>query len=275
MTLKGHIIMNILVALDSNYVNPLTVMLNSIMCSNPVADFSVYVAHSSLTDEDFKKIEASVDAARCQIIPVFIPDTMLAHAPTAKRISKETYYRLIAAQYLPKSVNKILYLDPDIVVINPLYRLYNIDMGKNFFAGASHVGRFLNHLSTKRLLMDKDSSYINAGVLLMNIAELRRRQSIPYMFRFIKKNESKLYLADQDVLNSLYFRDTIEIDPLLYNLDEKTFSRGRKLSGGKNIDLDWVEKNTCIVHFNGKNKPWKQEEYKGSLDVFYKKYCDF
>ncbi len=267
--------MNILVALDSNYVGPLTVMLTSIMCSNPVADFNIYVAHSSLTDEDIKKIEASVDATRCKIIPIFIQDNLLAHAPTKKRISKETYYRLIAAEYLPKDVKKILYLDPDIVVINPLYRFYNIDMGKNFFAGATHVDKFTNNICTKRLRMDKESAYINAGVLLMNIEELRRRQSIPVMFRFVKRNESKLLLADQDVLNSLYYKEMIEINPLLYNLDEKTYVRRRTLSGGKKIDLDWVEKNTCIIHFNGKHKPWKEgEDYKGVLDVFYYKYCN-
>lgn len=265
--------MNILVALDSNYVGPLTVMLHSIMCSNPSSEFSIFVAHSSLVESDFTRIRASVDPNRCTVFPVLVQDDLLSRAPTAKRISKETYYRLIAAQYLPADIDRILYLDPDIVVINELDTFYNIDFDKKFFAGASHVGAFLHHFSYKRLKMDKESPYINAGVLMMNLEELRLRQNIPYMFRFIRKNKAKLFLADQDVLNSLYFKDMIEIDPLLYNLDEKTFKNSKKFSEHKTITLDWVENNTVIVHFNGKNKPWNAD-YEGCLDIFYERYCD-
>ena len=49
--------MNILVTLDSNYIPPLTVLLKSLMMTNPDNKFDLYVAHSSLTEEDFLKIK--------------------------------------------------------------------------------------------------------------------------------------------------------------------------------------------------------------------------
>ena len=52
--------MNILVTLNSGYVYPLTVMLHSMMQTNPATRFTIYVAHSSLTPSDFAKIRASV-----------------------------------------------------------------------------------------------------------------------------------------------------------------------------------------------------------------------
>ena len=45
--------MNILVTLDSNYVFPLTVLLKSIMITNINNTFDIYVAHCSLTENDF------------------------------------------------------------------------------------------------------------------------------------------------------------------------------------------------------------------------------
>ena len=48
--------MNILVTLDSNYVFPLTVLLKSLMITNSESEFDIYVAHSSLTEEDFGKL---------------------------------------------------------------------------------------------------------------------------------------------------------------------------------------------------------------------------
>ncbi|MGN0521162.1 MAG: hypothetical protein ACI4IQ_00845, partial [Eubacterium sp.] len=51
---------NLLVALDSNYVTPLCSMLRSIKKSNIGEQMNLYVAHSSLTDNDFRRIEAAV-----------------------------------------------------------------------------------------------------------------------------------------------------------------------------------------------------------------------
>lgn len=256
--------MNILVALNSNYVGPLTVMLSSIMNSNPGEKFAVYVAHSSLTDNNFARIRASVETDRCRIVPVRVPDNLLADAPVLKRISKETYYRLLAMDFLPESVEKILYLDPDIVVINPLRSIYDIELGDNLLAGASHISEFLKKCNRRRLEMPNDSCYVNAGVLLMNISGLRNTVHSKDIFDFINSApKSKLYLADQDVINALFGAKTVEADPRIFNLDEKTY---KTMCSG--LGIKWVKNNTVIVHFNGKYKPWKKG-YKGSLDGFY------
>ncbi len=41
----------------------------------------------------------------------------------------------------------------------------------------------------------------------------------------------------------------------------------------KNINLKWVTDNSAVIHYCGRNKPWK-ENYKGFLDVFYKQYSE-
>ncbi len=263
--------MNILVALNSNYIGPLGVMLHSMSLSNPNERFDIYVAHSSLTADDFAIIDNSVDLSRFTIHPIHVPDELLRDAPILERTSKETYYRLLATDILPEEVDRILYIDPDIVVINPLDEFYNIDMGDNYLAAAEHVGPFLHWVSTKRLKMPiKTSQYINAGVLMMNLKAMRKTETADKIFDFIKTTPMKLYLADQDVINALYFDKTLYINTYLYNLDEKTYKRGKKEKG---MNLEWVEKNSVIVHFNGKYKPWKPD-YKGELEGFYFKYAE-
>ena len=49
----------------------------------------------------------------------------------------------------------------------------------------------------------------------------------------------------------------------IYNLDERAFKHNKK-----NFDLNSVEKETAIVHYNGKYKPWLNG-YKGELNCFY------
>ncbi len=253
--------MNILVALNSNYVRQLTVMLHSMMLSNPDEYFDIFVAHSSLTQHDFRRISDSTDRKRCVIHPVKVQSKILDDAPVLKRISKETYYRLLAAEYLPQYLDRILYLDPDTVIMNPLDKLYNIDFGDNLIVAATHVALFVKTYNLKRLNMPENGEYINAGVMLMNLEGLRKSYTAQQIFDYIELNKKKLYLADQDVINALYGERTLTIRPELINLDEKTFKRSGK-------SLAWVEENTMIIHYDGKMKPWKPG-YKGELDRYY------
>ena len=119
--------MNILVTLDSNYVFPLTVLLKSLMITNSESEFDIYVAHSSLTEEDFEKIKSAADLSRTRIHPTLVSAGILENAPVLKRITKETYYRLLMMDYLPQNVDRILYIDPDTVVLRDISPLYNID----------------------------------------------------------------------------------------------------------------------------------------------------
>ncbi|MCL2089270.1 MAG: VTT domain-containing protein [Oscillospiraceae bacterium] len=258
--------MNILVTLDKNYIPQLKVMLTSLLCGNPDEDFAVYTAHSSLTEDDFDDIRAAV-SSRCRVIPIAISDTLFSSDPVLSRIPKETYYRLLAIDFLPEDVERILYLDADTVVINPIKPHYDIDFGDNLIAASGHVSGFVDAFNRRRLKMPKGTRYINAGVMMMNIKGLRDYPvTTEDIFSYIKANAKKLMLADQDVINALYGDKIILIDPRLFNLDEKIY-----ISNSTQIDLDWVRANTAIVHYNGSQKPWKPN-YNGQLACFYEKY---
>ena len=264
--MKGLKNMNILVTLDGNYVPHLIVMLKSLMFSNPDAHFDIYVAHSSLTDSHFKQMEKNVDLTRTKIHPVKVSDSLFKNAPILKRTAKETYFRLLLSEYLPESVDRILYIDPDTVVINPIDSLYNIDFKGNIIAAAGHTKGIVELLNHLRLHIGKNKKYVNAGIMMMNVAEMRKSVKTEDIFSYIKENGKKLYLADQDVINGMFWDRTINIDPCIYNLDEKTVYY-HKIDPG----TGWIDKHTVIVHFNGSEKPWK-DEYNGVLAPYYFRY---
>ncbi|MBE6784330.1 MAG: glycosyltransferase family 8 protein [Ruminococcaceae bacterium] len=254
--------MNILVTLNSGYIGPLSVMLKSIMINNPEEEFDLFVAHSSLTDEDFAIIQKVIDKNRTTVHPIVVPSSLMENAPVLKRISKETYYRLLVLDIIPQSVDKILYMDPDIVVNNSLKKLYEIPMGDAIVAGAGHTAPIVETYNKLRLDMPKKSRYVNAGVLMLNLEEMRKFCTTQDIFDYIAKNIKKLYLSDQDVINGMFGGRTVYFDTYVFNLDERVFKRNRK------IDIDWVRKNTSVIHYNGSQKPWKSE-YKGKLAEFY------
>ena len=118
--------------------------------------------------------------------------------------------------------------------------------------------------------MEKGCPYINSGVMLMNIALLRKHQDYSKVFEYISKNKNILFLPDQDIISAVYSDKIITIDPYIYNMTERMlFSpKTRKMD----INIEWVKENSAIVHYCGRNKPWK-ENYTGFLGNFYNQYA--
>ena len=102
----------------------------------------------------------------------------------------------------------------------------------------------------------------------MNLEILRKEHSGEAIRSYIDKNRRRLLLPDQDVFTALYGQKTKIADASLYNLGEIYLITHKMTKQMSDISIDWVRSNTVIVHYYGKNKPWKKD-YKGSLDVFY------
>ena len=190
----------------------------------------------------------------------------LEDAPTTARYPKEIYYRIFAAKYLPATLDRVLYLDPDLIVNGSLKELYTLPMDEYYFAAASHTGPIMRKMNEFRLDMDDDSPYINSGVMLMNLKLLREEQDYSEVFRFIEKRKNFLILPDQDIISSLYGSKIYALDTYRYNMTERLFKLHAPFE--KNLDLEWIRKHSVIIHYCGRNKPWK-ENYSGQLDVFY------
>ncbi len=261
--------MNILVTLNSGYIKPLCVMLRSLLSSHAQTTFDIYLINKTLTADDYKYLYEKVDGKNYTLHDIKIDDSMLNKAPVTDRYPFEMYYRIFAAKFLPKNIDKILYLDPDLVVIKSLHELYNIDLQDNFLAAASHVGKSLQKINEIRLQMETKGPYINSGVMLMNIKLLREQQDYDDVFEYIQKNKNLLFLPDQDIISAIYSDKIMSIDPYIYNMTERLLISPKSIA--KNIDLDWVNKNSAIIHYCGRNKPWK-EKYIGFMDNFYKQF---
>ncbi len=259
--------MNILVTLDANYIPYLNVMLYSFKKHHRDFDIKLYILHSSLKEKDVSETRKIIDS----LTLVNADDIALDNAPTTLRYPKEIYYRIFASRYLPESIDKVLYLDPDVIVNGRVDTLYNMDLSDYFFAAASHTGAFVRAINGIRLDMDENAPYINSGVMLMNLKKLRAEQNYGDVFAFIDKYKSMLVLPDQDIISSLYGSKIFTVDTFRYNMTEKLFMLHSPFE--KSLTLDWIRENTSIIHYCGRNKPWK-ENYTGYLDVFYKETVD-
>lgn len=259
--------MNILVTINKKYLKILFTMLNSLSFNNSKHILNVYVVANDLTISDFKNYH--VDNVKFTII--HFEDEILDSAPASKRYPSVIYYRLLAAKFLPNDLDRILYLDPDIIVLKDLSDLYNSDFNGNYYIGSSNVKNILRKFNEVKNGAPKKAPYLNTGVLLINLKELRKFDQSKEVYNFILKKRMTLMLPDQDVLQGLYGDKVLQIDHLKYNLSDRTITLYNLKHLVNKIDLNWVDQNCSIIHYFGRNKPWKKS-YRGILQDYYLKY---
>lgn len=262
--------MNILVTLNSNYIKPLKVMLKSLFLNNQEEKFSIYLMHSSLTDEELDDLNNYIHIHGNQLKIINIDDSCFANAPILLHYTKEMYYRLLAHKFLPENLERILYLDPDILVINSIRGLYDMDIEEYLYAAAFHDIISIKEINKIRLSPYEIDAYFNSGVLLMNLKLQRQYIDENSIFEFVEKNHSKLIMPDQDIINAMYSKNIKSMDEKLYNYDVRYFNYYKMLNNNR-WDMDCVIRNTVILHFCGKKKPWNND-YKGKFHSLYKHY---
>lgn len=263
---------NILVTLDQNYILPLRVLLLSLFENNADSRFSVYMVYSGIPASELGELRAMTRRFGSELIPIEINDMLFKDAPVVSHYTQAMYYRLLAHEVLPRRLDRILYLDPDILVINPVDALYATDVGGYLCAAASHtfLTAVTKHINKLRLSGSDADGYYNSGVLLMNLTRQRERIRREDIFQYIEENRSKLILPDQDVLNALYGDEICPLDDSLYNFDARKSKTYFVASSGLK-DVNWVMRNTVLLHFCGKQKPWKKG-YQNRFGILYRHY---
>lgn len=262
--------MNILVTLDSNYIKPLKVMLKSLFLNNQKESFTIFLMHSSIKDEEISNLNNYINNNGSQLKVLYVDNSCFSNAPSHLYYTKEMYYRLLAFKLLPDDIDRILYLDPDILVINSITNLYNNNLEGYLYAAAFHDIIAFKEINKIRFYPYEISNYYNSGVLLMNLELQRKRIDEDSIFKFVELNHVHLTLPDQDVLNALYSKQIKSLDEKLYNYDVRYFTYYKMASKGK-WDMEHVINNTVILHFCGKKKPWKKG-YSGKFHSVYKHY---
>ena len=248
---------NILVTLDSSYIPQLKVLLASIMINDPAERFSVYLLQNSIAEKEIRIMERWCSGIGWEFHSIAVDGMLFSNAPVSRQYPKEMYYRLLAPHILPDSMKRIIYLDPDILVINPLRPLWDMDMSSCLFAAASHTGIAEIANGVNRIRLGTEHDYYNSGVLLID-AERGRRDIIPDdIFSYVRKHQNELILPDQDVLNAVYGSRILPLDDAVWNYDARKYSSYMLKSSGI-MDEKWVMENTAILHFCGKAKPWKK-----------------
>lgn len=241
-------IMHIAFCCDDNYIVPASVMLESLFNSNREVHIVAHTFLDDLNKNSTEKLRKIIEKFDGELVLHKLPEQateIIKNAPLAwEYLSVTTYYRLMLPYVVGESVNKVLYLDCDVMVRKNMYKYY-IEQEKDvIISGAKDIEAEQHGFRLKL------SQYINAGVLIMNLDAIRERFSIKQMLDEMNRLMSEFYLkcGDQDIINIL-FQDRIKVLPDSFNYQHVI----HKLYILKNSkELTEVE----CVHFITNDKPW-------------------
>jgi lipopolysaccharide biosynthesis glycosyltransferase len=171
----------------------------------------------------------------------------------SKRISLATYYRCILSNLLPKDIDKVIYLDCDIIVLGSLKPFYEINLNGIGVAAVEDIGCNASE-RYKILNYPQEYSYFNAGVMLINLDYWRKHNITQMCINYYNKYPNRILFNDQCLLNSILHKNKILVD-LKWNVQDGFYRRPQKLSSNWLNKYANTLKNPIILHYTNR-KPW-------------------
>ncbi|MCM1159783.1 MAG: glycosyltransferase family 8 protein [Roseburia sp.] len=257
--------MNVAVTINDTYFYPLYIMLNTLFSKHEGAKVHVYLIHSRVGLRNRERLKRLCKKYGGSFTEIFVSEQEFAEAPSFSYFTKEMYYRILVARLLPKTLDRVLYLDPDIIVTDNLEEFYSMPLGDCFFAGIrDRLQDKEDSPYWKELGFTGKNRYINSGVLLCNLKVLRQEQKEQDVFAMLKERGERLKFPDQDLINVLY-EGRIAVTDDRYNLNPNILRWWEYL--GYNF-APFLMKKPAIIHYMGSGKPWRSS-YTGGMYQYY------
>jgi len=233
--------MQLLFCFDKNYQQHFGVAVTSVLLNNIDHHFDIHIITDFIEEQLKQKLDKLSNNYKCSFYFYIINDLdKFSNLKVSGHISKAAYYRLIMADLLPDNIDKILYLDSDLVVTSSLEELYNIDIN-NYFLAAAGFGATLEV---------SDKKTFNSGVMLINLEKWRNENISTKVIEFAITNKEKLAFWDQTALNRVIKGNYLKIDGK-WNF-QVDLSPRKIHKPEDNVDIE----NAKIVHYVGASKPW-------------------
>lgn len=251
--------MHIIVCPDNSYTMPCGVMLCSLFENNKAEDICIHVITSDIYTQDNKNLLIDIANKYGQAMLFHtIDDRVLSNIPLGQdfqvKIPIVTLYRIFIADLISSDIDKVLYLDSDIIVSGSLTSLYKTNVDK--YAVGAVIDTYNNNILVYNNLRYPPSvGYFNAGVLLINLSYWRDKDVNNRCMEFANNNPERLKFLDQDILNYV-LRDEKLWLPIRYNVQTHFLYKEPNISWEYEDELQEATSKPVVLHFTGSHKPW-------------------
>ena len=262
--------MNILLTINKNQIYNTCILISSLRKHTDIAEtLNFYIINESLSDDDLIVLRNS---AKNIVINSITEDMnkVVSNNPGLYAADYNLYARAFAYKVLPASLDRILYLNYDTLIINDIMSFYTMEFKDKAIIGCEFPIKPETVSQKKYLSLTSNDYYINTGVMLMNLSFMRAFDFGENMISFIDSFDNINRPNEQSVIN-MFYKDCIKnLNYVVYNLGQSSldFFNIKGAFINQHISLKTIRDNTCILHFHDDIKPWmKSCNY--SLKTFY------
>ena len=266
-----HIVINLLYCFDQNYnIQAFTSIMSLILKTNNFVN--IFIIHED--PKSFKIYKNKIqENKQVNKVEIYEFNKRIDDYPNLKNthVSKATYYRLFIEDYLPKDLDFLLYLDPDVLCIDLYEDLVTDQKNKlvqsNFIVSAhsEYIKGDKKSKDTFERLELNGNKYFNAGVMLIDFKKWISNNISENLINHLHENKGKIVFWDQDVMNKYFDGFYQELSermnfqiPIDENEYDKLFSKREK-------------KDIIFIHYAGKFKPWTVKGIFHPAGIFYQK----
>lgn len=255
--------MNILISVNSKFLEIAKTMLYSLQI-NTKEKIVVYMINLNLKETEIKDFNNYlIENCSIKLNVIDIGYELINKLPiVSEQFSIEMYFRIFAQFLLPNDLDRILWLDADIIVMRDIIDFYYQDFEDKCFVVCRDRKYTNESILTikKNLEIPNYHDYFNSGVLLMNLEKLRKITEIKSISEICNKLKSKLTYPDQDLLNYIYAGKVKYNDWEKYNY---------QLFCDSEIDNN-ILNGVSILHYCGQKKPWIYQNICDSSKYYWK-----
>lgn len=235
--------------IDDGYAPFLAVALNSaIKNSNPQRRYNSIVLYQDLNETDIAKLKSlETENFKISLTPMKANfdalDDRMSNRLRCDYFTLTIYFRLFIPAMFPQ-YDKGIYIDSDVVLTSDIAELYDIEIGDNLIGAC-------NDLSiadipplvayTENAVGVNKHEYINSGVLLMNLKQMREVDLEGHFLNLLNTYHFDSIAPDQDYLNAM-------CNGKIYYLDESWDAMPN--------DAKPPLAHTKLIHYNLFSKPW-------------------
>ena len=261
---------HIVYATDDNFAEILGVSLVSLYeNSKDVDDIIVYVLDSGISDENIEKLKSlpkKYSRSDLSFIKATDISKELSMNVNLDRGSLSQYARLFVSSVLPAKLDRVLYLDCDIIINKSISELWNLDIKGKTIAALKDA---FSKQYRKNIDLEPDDIMFNSGVMLIDLDKWRRENIESKLLEFIRKKNGKIQQGDQGALNAILSKETFCLEPrfnsvtIFYDFSYEEMMVYRKpVDFYPREEIELAVREPSIIHYTTSflsTRPWYED----------------
>ncbi|HDN2511294.1 TPA: lipopolysaccharide 3-alpha-galactosyltransferase [Providencia rettgeri] len=255
-TVIGDGSLHVSYGIDRNFLYGCGISIASLLKANSDISFSFHVFTDYFDDEQSRLFKALAEQYKTSIKIYLVDCEQLRSLPSTKNWSYATYFRFIIADYFSNQLERMIYMDADIMCQGPLKPLLDIQFEQDEIAAVvpERDKVWWQKRADALGIPSIASGYFNAGFLVLNLVNWSKFDISTKAMELLSQEavKAKLSYLDQDILNMLLTEKVIYLDGK-YNTQ---YSINYELQKGKKENP--ITSDTVLIHYIGPTKPWHE-----------------